>query len=159
MTTPAAILLSRGEGSSYWVLGDLYTFKATGRETAGAYCLLEQEVQPNSGPPPHIHHTEEESFFVLEGRFSFLCGEEEQVLENGGFAYIPRGTPHTFRNIGDSKGRLLVSITPAGFEEFFVEIGTPAEKNSAPPAEDPDIINRILQLAPQYKMEVLLPKD
>ena len=159
MTTPTAILLPRGEGRSYWVLGDLYTFKATGRETAGAYCLIEQEVGPQSGPPPHVHHAEEEAFYVLEGRFSFLCGEEERVLEKGGFAHIPRGMRHTFRNLGDSKGRLLVSITPAGFEEFFFEIGSPAGKNSAPPAADPEILNRILQLAPAYHMEVLLPED
>ncbi len=159
MTMPTAILLPHGEGRSYWVLGDLYTFKATGRETAGVYCLIEQEVGPQSGPPPHIHHAEEEAFYVLEGRFSFLCGEEERVLEKGGFAYIPRSTRHTFKNLEDSKGRLLVSITPAGFEEFFFEIGSPARELSAPPAEDPNIINRILQLAPHYQMEVLLPQD
>ena len=159
MTTPKEILLHGGEGSSYWVLGDLYTFKATGRMTGGAFCLMEQEIQPQGGPPPHIHHAEEEAFYVLEGRFSFLCGDREQILEEGAFAYIPKGSLHTFQNIANTKGRLLVSITPEGFEDFFFEIGTPAQEQSVPPAPDAGILERILQLANKYHLEVVLPEE
>lgn len=71
------ILLNQGEGESLWVLGDLYTFKATGKQTNGDYIVIEQIIQPQNGPPPHIHHREDEAFYVLEGRFSFLCADKQ----------------------------------------------------------------------------------
>ena len=67
------VLLNPGEGDSFWVLGDLYTFKVTGKQTNGAFTVVDQVIQPQSGPPPHIHHREDEAFYVLAGRFSFLC--------------------------------------------------------------------------------------
>ena len=157
MNGSAAILLNQGEGESYWVLGDLYTFLATGNTTNGAYTLIDQIVQPQNGPPPHIHHQEDEAFYVLEGRFSFLNGDKESLLEAGAFLNIPKGTLHAFRNIGEQPGRLLVLITPAGFENFFYAIGTPAAGLPTPPAFDPAIIDKISKLAGTYHMELLLP--
>lgn len=157
MTASNQIQLKAGEGNSFWVLGDLYTFKVTGKETNGAFTVMDQIIQPQGGPPPHIHHREDEAFFILHGTFSFLCGEKEAVFENGAFVYIPRGVLHTFRNIGEQPGRLLVTVTPAGLEEFFYHIGTPAIDMKMPPAFDPAVIDKVLALAKVYQMEVRLP--
>lgn len=151
------ILLNQGEGESYWVLGDLYTFKATGKQTNGAFTVIDQTVQPQSGPPPHIHHREDEAFYILEGRFSFLSGDKQGVFEAGSFVYIPKGTLHTFKNIDDQQGKLLVIITPAGLEEFFYAIGTPAAGLATPPAFDPTVIDKLMQLANNYQMDIMLP--
>lgn len=151
------ILLNQGEGESYWVLGDLYTFKATGKQTNGAFTVIDQTVQPQSGPPPHIHHREDEAFYILEGRFSFLSGDKQSVFEAGSFVYIPKGTLHTFKNIDDQQGKLLVIITPAGLEEFFYAIGTPAAGLATPPAFDPTVIDKLMQLANNYQMDIMLP--
>lgn len=150
------ILLNQGEGESFWVLGDLYTFKATGKQTFGAFTLIDQIIQPQSGPPPHIHYREDEAFYVLEGKFSFLCGDKQSVLEAGAFVYIPRGTLHTFRCIDERQGKLLVIITPAGLEEFFYSIGTPAADVTTPPAFDPASIDKLMQIAENYQMEIVL---
>lgn len=158
MDATKEILLSQGKGVSFWVLGDLYTFKATGKQTNGALTVIDQQIQPGGGPPPHIHHEEDEAFYVLEGRFSFLCGENQDVFERGAFVYIPRGTLHTFRNIGESIGKLLVTITPAGLEEFFYSIGTPAADTCTPPAFDPAVLDKVMQLAGNYKMSIMLPE-
>ena len=158
MKASKEILLHPGEGASFWVLGDLYTFKATGEQTNGAFTIIDQVIQPGGGPPPHIHHGEDEAFYILEGRFSFLCGDAQNVYEQGAFVYIPKDTLHTFKNIGESKGRLLVTITPAGLEEFFYAIGTPATADIAtPPAFDPAVLDKIMQLAGSYKMTVKPP--
>jgi mannose-6-phosphate isomerase-like protein (cupin superfamily) len=149
------ILLNRSEGESVWVLGDLYTFKATGKQTNGVVTVIDQLIQPQGGPPPHIHHREDEAFYVLEGRFSFLCGDRQCVFESGAFVYIPKGTLHTFRNIGEQQGRLLVVITPAGLEEFFYAIGTRADDTTTPPAFDPSVFGKVMELAKEYKMDVL----
>lgn len=150
-------LLNQTENNSFWVLGDLYTFKVTGKQTNGAFTVIEQIIQPQSGPPPHVHHREDEAFYVLEGRFSFLSGEKQSVFEAGSFVYVPKGTVHTFKNIEAQQGRLLVIITPAGLEEFFYAIGTPAADLSAPPAFDPGVIDKLMQLAKDYQMAIVLP--
>src|SRR5688572_10279490 len=119
MNTTMDIQLKPEEGNSFWVLGDLYTFKITGKQTMGAFTVVEQTIQPENGPPPHIHHREDELFYVLEGKFSFMCGDKSDTFESGSFIYIPKHTFHTFKNIGSKQGKLLVTISPAGLEEFF----------------------------------------
>ena len=152
------VLLNPGEGDSFWVLGDLYTFKVTGKQTNGAFTVVDQVIQPQSGPPPHIHHREDEAFYVLSGRFSFLCGDKQSIFEAGSFVYVPKGTLHTFKNIGAQQGRLLVTITPAGLEDFFYRIGTPAADLATPPAFDPGVIDKLMQLAKDYQMDIRLPE-
>ena len=151
------ILLHAGQGESFWVLGDLYTFKVTGKQSNGSFTVIDQIIQPQGGPPPHSHRREDEAFYVLEGTFSFLSGDKEEEFEAGSFVYIPKGTLHTFKNIGPEKGRLLVTITPAGLEEFFYAIGTPAAGSATPPPFDPEIINKLMKLAGDYQMDIMLP--
>ena len=154
-----AILLDKGKGTSYWVLGDLYTFKVTGKETGRALTIIDQIIQPQGGPPPHIHMREDEAFYIHEGTFSFLCRDKEAVFEAGSFVYVPKGTLHTFKNIGNTAGKLMVVITPAGLEDFFYAIGSAAEGTSHPPAFDPAIIDKVMRLAKEYHMEVMVPED
>ena len=157
MNESMSILLNRGEGESFWVLGDYYTFKATGKDTDGRYTVIDQIIQPQNGPPPHIHQDEDEAFYVIDCRFSFLSGETQREFDKGSFIYIPKGTLHTFKNIGQEQGRLLVFITPAGLEEFFYAIGTPVSRAATPPAFDPGGVGELIKLARQYKMEILIP--
>jgi quercetin dioxygenase-like cupin family protein len=150
------ITLRPEEGKSLWVLGDLYTFKLAAEDTGGSFALIEIEVQPQNGPPPHIHHREDESFYVLEGEFSFLHGDLTFKATAGSFVYIPKGALHTFKNVGTSQGRLLVIITPAGFEKLFEEIGEPAIDKSSPPPFNPATVEKLLALAPKYHLEIRL---
>lgn len=157
MVTHTEIMLNSSEGASYWVLGDLYTFKITGNETNGAFTIIEQIIQPQSKPPPHIHQQEDEVFYVLDGKFSFLCRDKQQEFQTGATVYIPNGTLHTFKNIGNEQGKLLVLITPAGLEEFFYAIGTPATNIDTPPSFDPTVISKVMQLAKDYQMSIVIP--
>src|SRR3954453_11813051 len=95
---PLAHALEPGGGLSLWVMGSIYTFKARGRETGGAYAIVEAAVPPGQGPPPHIHHAEDECFFVLEGEFTFLYETTNIPGGPGAFVRVPRGVLHTFRN-------------------------------------------------------------
>ena len=66
-----AVHVPPGEGESVWLLGDTYTLKISGEQTGGAFTLLEAVVPLGGGPPPHIHHLEDEVFVVLEGELLF----------------------------------------------------------------------------------------
>jgi quercetin dioxygenase-like cupin family protein len=88
-------------------------------QTGGRLGLLEADIPAGEGPPLHVHEREEEFFRVLSGRFLFVCGDRRTELTEGGCVLLPRGVPHRFQNVGDTTGRLMVIVTPAGFEGFF----------------------------------------
>jgi quercetin dioxygenase-like cupin family protein len=126
------------------------TLKATAETTGGSLALLENLTAPGGGPPPHVHSREDEFFFVLDGTFEIRIGEEIHTLGAGGYAYVPRGTVHNFRNIAETASRILVGFTPAGMEGFFRESGRPAvDDGPAPPVDDEEIA-RTMAAAPKY---------
>ncbi len=139
---------------SLWVLGSLYTFKTRGRETGGAYAVVEATVSPGKGPPPHIHHAEDECFYVLEGDFAFLVEDRTITGGPGTFLRVPKGTLHTFANAGDRPGRVLLVVAPAGLDEFWERVGLPAGDGVTPPVPEPGMMARVLALAPTYHLEI-----
>lgn len=131
MSNERAVIISSGAGPQHFVLGDLVTVKIHGRDTGGVYSQIETTCGPHVGPPPHIHHREDETFYVIEGEFEFICAGERTTGGPGTIARLPRGVPHRFANIGDTPGRVLVTITPAGFEDFFAEVGALSPEQQA----------------------------
>ncbi|NJM73065.1 MAG: cupin domain-containing protein [Scytonema sp. RU_4_4] len=153
-----AILMQPGEGSSAWVIGDLYTFKAVGEDTFQAYALIEIVMQPHSAVPPHFHTHENEAFYIQEGEMEFQLGEQTIVATPGTFLHSPKGQPHSFRNIGAKPVKFLCWLTPAGLEKFFIEVGTTvSEQNTTPPAVTPADIEKMATTAPKYGLEIIPP--
>lgn len=157
-TNPGAVTRTATEGRTIAVVGDVYRFLATGAETNGKYALWEALVLPGGGPPPHVHSREDEGFYVLEGEITFQIGSERRVLTAGMFANMPVGQAHAFRNESGRPARMLISVAPAGIEEMFFEIGTPLPQGSVTaPAPDQAEIEKLLEAAPRYGLEILLP--
>jgi quercetin dioxygenase-like cupin family protein len=148
-----------GEGRSMWVAGDTYTFKVIGEETSGGFAFWEAVVPPQAGPPPHVHKGEDEAYYVLEGELEILDGDRTITVRAGSFVYIPRGILHAFKNVGKIPSRMLLFVTPAGFENFFFEIGLPARAGEMAPPLGPEEMEKTLQIAPKYGMELHLPPD
>ncbi len=149
-----------GEGRSLWVLGELITFKTTSERTGGAYSLFEVTVQPQEGVQPHIQHREDECFYVLEGEFEFLIEGARIEAGTGSLIYVPKGNLHAFENTGETTGRMLVSQTPGGVYEGFVEeVGEPATGEAVPPAvgEAPDV-DWLIRIGREYGIEVEVPR-
>ena len=142
---------------AYWVLGQLVTIKLVGQETAGHFSVVEVTALPGTGVPSHLHVAMEEIFYVLDGTFDFTVGSRLERLGPGSLTFVPRGTPHGFRNVGDRAGRLLDVHSPAGFEAFFEEAGLPAADPNAPPqpAEAPDL-ESLIRLFRKHGMELQL---
>jgi len=151
-------LLAAGSGPATWVVGDLYTVKTSGRETGGAFCLIEVIVPPKSGPPPHIHSREDEAFYILEGQFKVSIDSQVLTAGPGSWVRLARGSLHHFQNVGMNAGRMLILATPAGLDEFFLEAGRDADRTrpEAGVATEADI-ERLLGVAPKYGIEIKLP--
>jgi mannose-6-phosphate isomerase-like protein (cupin superfamily) len=149
-----------GEGRSLWVLGELVTCKTTSEQTGGAYSLFEVTTQPGVGPPPHIQHREDESFYVLEGEYGFLV-ESNPIRAGAGFLlYVPTGALHTHKTVGEGVGRMLVTQTPGGlFEHFCEEVGdeVPSKIVVASVEEVSPEAGSIVKTAARYGIEIALP--
>ncbi|BAY29576.1 cupin 2 domain-containing protein [Nostoc carneum NIES-2107] len=152
------VLQQPGQGSAYWVLGDLYTFKAVGEDTGKAYALVEIIVQPQNGTPPHIHTHEDEAFYIQEGELEFQLNEQTLIATPGTFLHSPKGQLHRFTNIGTQPAKLLCWVTPAGLEKFFMEIGVPAIEMSQSPTVTPADIEKVMLFAPKYGLEIIPPQ-
>jgi hypothetical protein len=75
-----------GQGESFWVLSDHCRFKISSQETGGALAVVELTAFPQNGPPPHIHHREDEAFYVLDRTFSVLLGSQSLEARMGAFS-------------------------------------------------------------------------
>lgn len=105
------VIPSRGHG----------TVKLGSSASGGSLSVIELVLEPGEGPGVHVHSREHELWYVLEGEFRFLLGDDLVHEPAGGLAFGPRGTPHAFQNAGPGAGRLLVITTPSGLEGFFLE--------------------------------------
>ena len=119
-------------GEGYWVMGDIFTYLVTGADSGGSYFTWISNVGPYGGPPPHVHHLEDEQFYVLEGELTFSVGDQTFQMRIGDFVHISRETVHSFKN-GPTPSRLLATFSPAGIEGFFREVGEPVKDRLASP--------------------------
>jgi quercetin dioxygenase-like cupin family protein len=154
-TAAVARVFGAEQGERYWIAGDTLTFKATAADTRGAYTLIEILAAPGEGPPPHIHDNEDETFYVLDGRFEILVGERVIDAAPGTFALVPRGTVHRFRCVAERPSRILVMFTPGGLEGFFREAGIRAIGNGPAPAVDAAEMARTEVAAVRYGLHVV----
>jgi len=147
-------VLETGQGQSFWLMGEFYAIKTTAEQTGGAYSVTEIESFPGNGPPPHIHHKEDECFYVVEGAFTVIVGARAFDVADGDYIRIAKGTPHTYKNVGAIPGKILVILSPGGFEQLWAELGQPGSLKQCPREEDPSVLNRLLALAPAYGLEI-----
>jgi quercetin dioxygenase-like cupin family protein len=158
---PEFIGFRRGRQSldhSVWYNGSLMTFLASGEDTHGQFALIEAVGRKGNVPPPHIHHREDEIFYVLEGEIVVSVGDRTIKGAPGTMIFLPRDVRHSF-TIESEQFRMLILITPAGFEGWFREFSVPAPATTLPPANEPayNEVQRMLEAAPRYGLEFVLP--
>lgn len=111
-----------GEGRPVSVLGDRSIFKVLPEETGGAYAVIEQLIPPGHGPPLHVHRHETELFYIVDGEFELTIGDQRVRALPGALVAGPRDVPHTFQNVGTVEGKLLLTVIPGNFANFFSEV-------------------------------------
>jgi quercetin dioxygenase-like cupin family protein len=118
-------------GLSQWENGNLTTNLAEKKDTNGAFFLVEATLAPGTEPPPHAHTREDELFYVLEGEFDVYVGKEAFKVGTGECVFLPRFRPHAFV-IRSPRLHVLALFTPAGLEEAFRGMSSPAERLELP---------------------------
>ena len=145
---------ARGGEARWWGEG-LAVIKATGAEAGGRVAIIEVTEPPGAVAPKHVHHKEDEGFWVLEGEVTFDVGGTTIVARAGDYAFGPRDIPHSYR-VGPDGCRMLFIVTPAGFEELVRLISAPADSRSLPPGpQDTADITDFPALVASYGCELL----
>ena len=159
MTTPTAeqaFSVGPNEGRAVWFLSNRMTVKATAETTNGAFGLVESLVAPGFSPPLHVHHREDEAFWVLEGEATIRCGDRTFHAGPGAFVFLPRGVPHTFVVESATPARWLTLLTPGGGEGLFIAAGRQAADDGLPPAGPPDF-DRLRRVNEEFGAELVGP--
>lgn len=144
------LFVSPADGEVWNLFGDQIIRKVAGKDTGGTYAVILSVVPPGNGPPPHLHHGEDELFMIDEGQFEVRFGDEAKPSGPGTIAMLPRGIPHGFRNVGTTPGKVYTVITPARFEGFFVDLAALSEQERGDFA-------KVTAIAKKYDLEFLPP--
>ena len=121
-------------GQQRWFFGLLAEVKASAADTGGQYTLVEITAPAGLQAPLHVHHREDEGFYMLEGSATIEVGDETVELAAGQHAFGPRDVPHRF-TVGPDGAHMLWVLTPGGFEDLIEEASVPAEAPTVPPAD------------------------
>jgi quercetin dioxygenase-like cupin family protein len=141
------------------LVGDTYTIVLTGEQTGGRFSLIDMLIPPGGGPPPHRHDFEE-TFVLLEGELEATFRGQKSVVRAGDTVNIPANATLHFHNASAKPVRLLCICSPAGLENFFMELGTPVATRTAPTPkldakQQAEFIEKAKMLTPKYRTELL----
>jgi quercetin dioxygenase-like cupin family protein len=144
------------ESRQIWFLTNLATIHITADDTNGNFSLLESKAAAGDQPPLHVHRTDDEGFYLLEGKLTLWVGPDRIELEPGQFALAPHGVPHTYRVESEEGARWLVTSSDGSFDRFVAAYGVPAEEDRLPDRGEPDV-ERLSRLADEHGIEILGP--
>lgn len=147
---------AEARANAFWWQGGLYLLKARAEDTGGALGLVEATLYRGFGPPLHVHRREDEAFYVIEGEVRFRQGTEEFVGGPGSWVWGPRGVPHAFK-VESESARVLVLVTPGGFERMFEVGGVPVSESPQPPVQEYDPAEAVA-MSEQFAFEVVGPQ-
>jgi len=134
-----------------YVLGGEIAIKLSTEQTNGAFTVFEGTTPPLQGPPLHRHPGQDEWWYILEGDFRFVVDGQEIEARTGDTVFAPRGSRHTFQNIGNTPGRTLTTAIPGGIDLFFEDI-----EAATPRGASPNFAN-LLPIFQRHNQELLGP--
>ncbi|MFC6837797.1 cupin domain-containing protein [Halomarina ordinaria] len=157
--TPEPFVTASEEGQALWSAGALVVVKADSAATGGVSALVEHIAAPGFETPYHVHHAEDEFFYVVDGEIECYHGDTgEEVVRAGpnDTVFLPRDIPHGFHVVSAHDCRMVIGLTPGGFEAFFVEAGEPAGAMETPPPGEIDG-EALATLGSKYRLDILGP--
>jgi quercetin dioxygenase-like cupin family protein len=151
MSAGASKSCHRDEGRTVHVLGADITIKISSRDTAGAFSVFEGRTPPLQGPPLHRHRFQDEWWYIVEGEYRFEVDGQEIYARTGDVVFAPRGSVHTFQNIGSAPGHTVTTVVPGGVDLFFEELDAAAPRGTVPE------LPRLLPIFEKHSQELLGP--
>jgi mannose-6-phosphate isomerase-like protein (cupin superfamily) len=150
------LAVSNEEGEARWWLGMLAVIKTTAAETGGQLTIIDVTNPPGFEAPLHVHHRDDEGFWILEGSAKIEVGDTTIEVGAGDYVFGPRDIPHRYI-VGDAGCRMLFIMVPGGMEELVRATSEPAATRTLPPPpdEEPDI-NAIKAIVKEYGYELLV---
>ena len=148
------------DGQNLSVVGDTYRILVTGKETGGAFAVIDMLIPPGGGPGPHSHAGFQESFYVIDGEIEVKSEVSTYIAKKGSFVSIPKGgIVHCFKNKTDQVAHILCTVVPSGLEEFFMEIGQPVAIGAylPPPVMDAEVMKKIQPIVEKYGQKLFPP--
>ncbi len=118
------ILVLPGGGEELNMVGSQFFHKVKSDDTNNVFSVIEIVTPPGKGVALHVHELEDELVYLLEGEIEVTLGDQKMKAVPGVMALLPRGIPHGFTNIGDKSSRLLDTILPGQFDNYFVELAS-----------------------------------
>jgi mannose-6-phosphate isomerase-like protein (cupin superfamily) len=146
-----ALVSARGEGRPVHVLGADLTIKISSRDTNGAFTVFEGRTLPLEGPPLHRHRDHDEWWYIVAGDYRFEVDGEEIYASTGDTVFAPRGSRHTFQNVGSERGCTITTVVPGGVDLFFEDLEKAVPRGAAP---DPA---KMLPIFEKHGQELLGP--
>jgi mannose-6-phosphate isomerase-like protein (cupin superfamily) len=155
LQTAKPLAVANGSGEARWWLGQLAEIKATAADTGGLFSIVEVTNGPHYEAPLHVHHREDEAFWIIEGTVTLEVGGTRIEAAAGDYAFGPRGLPHKYK-VGAQGCRMLFILTPGGFEDLVRAMSVPAETRSLPSQDGPPPdMERVRAIAATYGCELL----
>ena len=155
---PSPIALQPGEGEALWFMDFLATIKASTAQTGGRVAVIHHDGPKDAGSPLHVHHRENEWFYVLDGELTVWVGGQVIRAPAGSFVFGPQDTPHTFTVSSPGGARFLLVTEPAGFEGFMRTCAEPAHSLTLPPPPSaPPDPRQLTAIAAEYGIDILGP--
>lgn len=121
--------------NSRWYMGHLFTWLVKAEQTGGKFSILETTIRKGMEPPPHTHSRETETYYITDGVMEFKAGDDVFIAAAGDCIFLPVNVKHEFR-LQTETAKCIILIEPGGFEAFFLEFSSPAEKLTLPPPPD-----------------------
>lgn len=148
-------VVRRDEGDARWWFNNLAVIKATAADTGGQLTIVEITESPGVEGPLHVHHREDEGFWILEGSATFEIGGMTFEAHAGDYVFGPRDIPHRY-SVGAEGCRMLFLMTPGGFENLVIAMSRPAESRTvAPPSEEEPDWEQVAAVAEAHGAELL----
>lgn len=151
---PRAWMLDAREGDAYWSLGSLTVLKATDENTDGSFSMVEERMPADQSPPLHVHRSDDEMFYVLDGTVTFEVDGERFTATAGSTVFAPRGLPHSY--LTEEPTRWLMFVHEPGLEQLWASVGRSAESWTVPDDSEVDEqMNRVVEQLDRYGIEIV----
>jgi len=155
ITKPYRVASGEGLANVWWKTGRM-TVKASGAETGQAFAQIEVDGPRGDATPRHLHHNDDETFYVVEGEVTVFVGDERVDLHPGDYCFAPRGIPHA-HIIRSERARYLTTLSPAGLEQLFVELGAPVTDDQPPTDAVMPPMDEVVRIFGSYGVDILGP--